>query len=619
MMNKAYKNKNLLLYLVALALYLLATFLPFLPYGIAVVCYLLSMLLAGSHLIHEGFRETIRASIAARNFIPNIHILMLLAAIGSILLTAFEEASLLILIFAAAHFLEEYAEAKSRREITKLMAISPQKARRIGPDNQWQSVDVSSLQVGDRLMVLPGDQIASDGSVISGHSTVNEATITGESMPKEKMTGSPLYAATINGSGSLTMEVEKEVLNSLFSKILRMVETAQKNLTPKASRIKKLEPFYVKTVIYLIPAVFLIFMLTGLSIYASYEKSLIFLVAASPCALAASAIPASLSALSRLAKAGVLFKGASYLSELTDIQKIVFDKTGTLTRGKPELTDLIFLDKDNEALYRIIIASMEKEANHPLADAIREALPDGAILDLTVENKIGQGLLADYQGHHYRLFKAELEEENVLSLASQGKTVVNLQKDGESVALLAFRDLPHPKAQSAISYLKQEKIQPVMLTGDNRLTAKALADELGIDKVFSNRLPSEKSHIIDELKEEGPTAMIGDGVNDAPALAKANVGIAMGQGTDVAIEVADVVLMQNDLSKLVLAHRTAKSMNRIVWENMIFSFCMVIFLVSLNFIADSNINLSVLAHEGSTLLVILNSLRLLLPDKIVVK
>jgi len=617
MMNKAYKNKTLLLYLVAVILYLSATFIPGLPSMLQFLFYLASSGLADSHLIDEGFRETISASRESKNFVPNIHILMLLAAMGSILLAAFEEAALLVLIFAGAHFLEEYAEAKSKREITKLMEISPRKARKLQDDNHWENVDVARLQVGDRLMVLPGDQIAADGQVISGHSTVNEAAITGESMPKEKMAGSPLYAATINGNGSLTMEVQTEVLNSLFSKILRMVETAQSNLTPKASKLKKIEPIYVKAVIYLLPAVFLLFMLLGQSIEGSYEKSLIFLVSASPCALAAAAIPASLSALSRLAKEGVLFKGASYLSQLTEIKKIVFDKTGTLTKGKPELTDAIFYE--DKAFSRQLIASMEKEANHPLAEAVLTAFANEALIDLLVENEIGQGLSTFYQGQHYSLFKADLEAELVLKLASCGKTVVAFQREDELLALLAFKDQPQPMAKAAIDYLKKHDISPIMATGDNRLTAKALADELGIEHIFSNRLPSEKAYIIDQLKEYGPTAMLGDGINDAPALAKADIGIAMGQGTDVAMEVADVVLMQNELSKLVLAHKTARRLNRIVWENIIFAFLMVLLLIGLNFSGLSNINLSVLAHEGSTLLVILNSLRLLLPDKIIVK
>ncbi|WEG73301.1 heavy metal translocating P-type ATPase [Vagococcus intermedius] len=611
-----------ILFFVGLAAFILALFID--AGLVKNMLYVVAMLFAGYHIIEEGVMDTISATKAKGKFTPNVHILMTLAALGAMIIGDFQEGALLIVIFAAAHFLEDYAEGKSRREITNLMELNPTEARLLKADGSTEIVAVSELKIGDQLQVLNGDQIATDGRILAGYSSIDESAINGESIPREKTEGDEVFGGTMNGTGSFTMEVTKDSSETVFSKILELVNQSQSNLTKTATRIQKLEPTYVKTVLVLVP----IFILLGPVIFSwdwreSFYRGMVFLTVASPCALAASAVPATLSAVSNLAKRGVLFKGGAYLSNLVEVKAIAFDKTGTLTEGKPQVTDYFFETEEAEQAYIDIIVGMEKTANHPLANAILEKFDSQDELDLDVENQIGKGLVTNYAGVAYRIGKpasfTDIPNDVVLlnqRYADEGKTVVYFSENEEVKGLIAMMDVPNEAAKKVISYLQTQGIHTTMITGDAERTGQAVGKQLGMDEVIGNVLPENKAEIVKgQQAAYGPVAMLGDGVNDAPALVQADIGIAMGEGTDIAIDVADAVLMQNDLTKLSYAHRVAKRLDKIVWQNIYFSLAVILLLVVLNIFGKMNLPLGVIAHEGSTILVILNGLRLLLPIK----
>ena len=616
-------KQPVILYVVGLVLYFIALLSP-LPESLSNLLMLSAMVVAGYQVIFEGIGETITESIRLKKFWPNVHILMTLAAIGAIFLGDYDEGALLILIFSGAHFLEEYAEGRSKREITALLKMNPTKARLRQENGEYAMVEVETLKIGDQLKVLPGDQVPTDGVILEGSSTLNESSINGESMPQEKTVGAEVYGSTINGQGTFTMTVTKVASDTIFAKILTLVNQSQSRLSPTATKIKQIEPLYVKTVIAIVP----LFILSGVVIfqwgwYPSFYRGMVLMISASPCALAASAIPASLSGISNLAKRGVLFKGGSYLANLADVQAVAFDKTGTLTQGNPAVTDVYFIDETKASDWTKIIVSMENSANHPLAKAMLRHFDQVSPIALDVQNDIGKGLKTIYEGKEYKIgkqdFFANIASELLVQterLTKQGKNVVFFGENDHVVGYLAMMDLPQPTALSVIDYLNTQGIQTVMITGDATLTGQAVGDLLGISQVKGNVLPEQKSTIITELQQQyGKTVMLGDGINDAPALVQADIGFAMGDGTDVAIDVADAVIMKNDLTRFKYAHQVSKKLDRIVWQNMIFSMLIVALLVVFNFFGKIEIGLGVFVHEGSTLVVILNGLRLLLPIK----
>jgi len=619
--NHDHGKAPIVLYFIGLALAIIALFLSDQYQGLQNILFSIATIAAGYHVIVlEGVGETIENTKARGKFTPNSHILMGLAAIGASAIGNFWEGTLLILIFSGAHFLEDYAEGRSKREITKLLEMNPTTARLIKPDGNTEIVEVSELKVGDRLQVLNGDQVPIDGVILSGETSIDESAINGESIPQEKSKGDDVFGSTINGTGTFTMEVTKEEKDTVFSKILQLVNQNQSNQTKAASIIQKFEPRYVTFVLIAIPVVvltapYLLNWTWSQSIY----RGLVLLVAASPCALAAATVSVTLSATSNLAKHGVLSKGSTYLSQLADINAIAFDKTGTLTRGKPQVTNSYFTDSVNEEEMIDIVVALEKESNHPLANAILEKFEAKNKMTIDVTNQIGKGLTGDYNGKNYRIgkptsFTNVAEEFSRLNdeRASEGKTVVYVSEDEKVVGLIALMDIPNEEAKATIDYFKGLGIHTTLITGDSEMTGKAVGEQLGIDEVIANVMPEDKSNIINEQKKEhGIVAMVGDGVNDAPALVKANVGIAMGEGTDVAVEVSDLALMKNDLSKLVNAHKVATKMNRVIWQNIFFSMAVVVFLVIVSFLGLTDIAISVIIHEGSTLVVILNGLRLL--------
>ena len=615
----------IVMYFIGLALALVALVLSEEYVVLHNILFLIATISAGYHvIILEGIGETVENTKIKKRFNPNSHILMGLAAIGASLMGNFWEGTLLILIFSGAHFLEEYAEGRSKREITKLLEMNPTTARLILPDGNTKIVDVAELKVGDQLQVLNGDQVPIDGVILSGATSIDESSINGESIPKEKAQGDIVFGSTINGTGTFTMKVTKENKDTVFSKILQLVNQNQENQTRAASIIQKFEPRYVSFVLIAVP---LFILSTPVLFHWTWSESiyrgLVLLVAASPCALAASTVSATLSATSNLAKRGVLSKGSTFLSQLADIDAIAFDKTGTLTRGKPEVTNYYFADSVNEEQVIDIVVSLEKGSNHPLANAILGKFEAKNILNIDVTNQIGKGLTGDYNGKNYRIGKPssfEAVPDEYIRLnnewSSQGNTVVYVAEDEKVIGVIALMDIPSEHAKETIDYFKKLGIHTTLITGDSEMTGKAVGDQLGVDEVLANVMPEDKSNVISEQKEKyGVIAMVGDGVNDAPALVKADVGIAMGDGTDVAVDVSDLVLMQNNLSKLVQAHKISKKMNKVIWQNIYFSMAVVVFLVIVSLLGLADIAISVIIHEGSTIVVILNGLRLLISNQ----
>lgn len=608
-------------YFIGLLLFIIALFLGHEYTTLKSVLFTIATVTAGYHVVVlEGIGETIANTKEKGKFTPNSHILMGLAAIGASFMGNFSEGTLLILIFAGAHFLEDYAEGKSNKEITKLLELHPTTARLMKSNGEMEIVDVNELRIGDHLQVLNGDQVPIDGMILSGSTSIDESSINGESIPIEKSKGDHVFASTINGTGTFTMEVTKASQDTVFSKILQLVKQNQDNQTKAAGIIQRFEPKYVNTV--LLVTIFVILFAPFLFDWSwgqSMYRGLVLLVAASPCALAASTVSVTLSTTSNLAKRGVLSKGSVYLSQLAEISSISFDKTGTLTNGKPEVTNYFFTDSVNEDDIIDIVVALERKSNHPLANAILAKFEAKNHLDIEVTNQIGKGLTGIYQQKNYRIGKpvsfSNVSEEYMHlnnEWASEGKTVVYVAEDEIVIGLIALMDLPKANAKAAIDHFKGLGIQTALITGDSDLTGKAVGEKLGLDEVIANVMPEDKSDIINKQKEKyGMTAMVGDGVNDAPALVNADVGIAMGDGTDVAVDVSDIVLMQNDLSKLVTSHRVARKMSRVIRQNIIFAMAVVIFLVIVSLLGLTDMAISVIIHEGSTLVVILNGLRLL--------
>lgn len=615
------------LFFVGIGIFILGLLLP-VSDTVKAVFSTIAMLVSGYHVMWEGVEDTIKKTKQNGKFTPNTHILMTLAAIGAVLLGEATESALLIFIFAGAHFLEEYVEGRSQREITKLLQLNPTEARRLSANGEVEVVPVDQLAIGDRVQVLNGGQVPTDGVIIEGTTSIDESTINGESIPREKTVGDNVFGSTINGNGTFVMEVTKDSSDTVFSRILQLVEASQSNLSPTASRIRAFEPVYVNIVL----VVFLLLMFMGPFIFGwtlakTFSIGLTFMVSASPCALAVSAVPATLAGISNLARQGVLFKGGAYLSNLSDLKAIAFDKTGTLTEGKPKVVDYQFEQNTvTDEELKAILVGMEKQSNHPLATAIVNYFAPDLQVEaptLEVENRLGEGLMAVYQGHNYRIAKPSAFE-NISTTwltvkeeeESQGRTVVMVGMDDQVIGFIAIQDVPQASALTAIDYFNKAGVKTVMITGDAKLTGEAIGRQLGISEIAANVMPEQKAEIIkSQQASKGLTAMLGDGVNDAPALVTADIGVAMGDGTDVAIETADVVLMKNDLLKLVEAHKVSKRLKAVILQNIIFSMGVVFLLIGLTFFGNLSVVASVTLHEGSTLIVLLNSLRLLIKGK----
>lgn len=585
----------------------------------SVAAFLLAYLIGGYAKAKEGIEETIK------NKELNVEMLMILAAIGSAIIGYWTEGAILIFIFAMSGALETYTMNKSHKEISSLMELQPEEALLVSNGIE-QVIHVSKLTVGDMILVKPGERVPSDGKISLGNSTIDEAAITGESIPVTKTSGEDVFAGTVNLTGSITVEITKPNNETLFNKIILLVQSAQSEKSPSQLFIERFEGTYVKVVLSVVLLMmFLPHFLLGWSWTETFYRAMILLVVASPCALVASIMPATLSAISNGARHGILFKGGVHLENLSNLKAIAFDKTGTLTKGKPVVTDVIINENMSKTDVLLKAASIEGHSTHPLAQSIvnyvKGELTAPLLQPESIEDVSGWGVKAFVDGADWKIGKADFvgrsEADAFASgsagkLALQGKTVVFIKRNDEIAALFALKDVVREETKSAIELLKSQGIYTVMLTGDSSNTAKAIAAESSVDAYIAECLPETKVDELKKLKGKYTTvAMVGDGINDAPAMATANVGIAMGEGTDVALETADVVLMKNELPKIAEAIRLSKRMNQIVKQNVVFSISVIMLLIITNFLQVLDLPFGVIGHEGSTILVILNSLRLL--------
>ena len=585
----------------------------------AVIAYLSAYVIGGYAKAKEGIQDTIQ------NKTLNVEILMILAAIGSSIIGYWLEGSILIFIFALSGALETYALNINNDAISSLMKLQPEEAWLVRGGFAPIKVAASSLTKNDHILIKPGERIPADGLIIKGETTIDEAAITGESMPVSKIINSEVFAGTVNLSGTITVSVSKPNSESLFQKIINLVQTAQSEKSPSQLYIEKFESTYVKIVLLAVVAMIIIPpYLLDWDWKTSFYRGMVLLVVASPCALVASIMPATLAAIANGAKKGTLFKGGAHLTSLSNVNVIAVDKTGTLTEGTPKVTDFIVNDSidSNDALK--ILASIEQQSNHPLAKAITQYADQNGVdllQHITIKDIPGFGLQATIDEMNYKVGKADFvgtelvkqfQSGAVEKLAAEGKSVVFLATNEKIIAVVALQDTIRPEAKEAIEQLKSLGIDVIMLTGDNEMTAKAISKQAGVSSYKANCLPETKVEHIKQYMNEGKhVAMLGDGINDAPALATASVGIAMGNGTDVALETADVVLMKNDLLKLADSVRLAQKTQTIIKQNIIFSLTVIALLIISNFFQAINLPLGVIGHEGSTILVILNGLRLL--------
>ena len=605
-------------WVLAIGIFVLALFLESSVAWIANALFLLTIACIGKEVITEGIMDTIEETKHFKKFRPNVHLLMTLAALGAIFIGKFEEAAMLIVIFTIAHSLEEYVEKKSRKDMTQLLQLQPKLALKKINNGHFEEVDASSLEIGDIIQVLNGSQISADGIIIEGMSSINQASVTGESIPVEKEVGSEVFAGTLNLTQTLLIKVTKKQQDSVLGKIITLVQEAGQSLTRTGSFLKKWEPVYVKIVLALFPVVLAIgILLLKWDFLTAFYRGMVYLIAVSPCALAASATPVTVTAISTLSRKGIFIKSGASLEKMSEVEAIAFDKTGTLTNGTPKVVAKV-MDKEREFELYSILVSMEKKVNHPLAFAIVESGLAYRTYSLSVTPKVGIGLEATYRNHTYRIGKpssfATLGKytEIVERWMNEGKTVVVLSEDHLVVGAVALLDTPKEEAKQVIDYFKEENIQTMLLTGDSIQTAEAIANELEVDEVRANVLPEEKANTLKEWFMKYPTiAMVGDGINDAPALVNAEVGIAMGKGTDVAMESSDIVLMNSQLDSLKTLHKVSKLMMTVTKQNLIFSLFIVIVLVLLNFLGWSDLTLGVILHEGSTVVVLLHALRLI--------
>lgn len=572
-----------------------------------------------------GYRQAVAGiTTLVRERELDVDLLMVVAGAGAAAIGFWLDGALLIFIFALSGTLEGYASKRTQRDVSALMALAPDEARVLRDERELQ-VPVSALVIGDIVIVKPGERIPADGIILDGSSAVNQASITGESMPVDRVPGEEVYAGTINGWGALRLRMTHPAGQTLLARIIQLVQEAQIRRPPAQLFIERFERVYARVVV--VGAVLLMVVphwLLGWSESQALYRAMIFLVVASPCALAASMMPVLLSALSNGARSGILFKGANFIETIGQVEAVAFDKTGTLTTGIPVVTDVVAAPGEDGDSVLTMAAAVESLSEHPLATAIIDCarsrqlpLPTASGLQAVP----GRGVLADVAGCQWRVGRVGWVAEpmapelamQLQRLESEGKTVV-LVGQSHVRGIIAIRDTLRPEARSAISELKRLGVRKViMLTGDSRQTAEALAGEAGVDEVRAELLPEHKVRVVEELTARyGKVAMVGDGINDAPALAMATVGIAMGAGgTDVAMETADLVLTTDDLSKIPYAVRLGRRALRVVRQNLVLALAIIVLLVAADILGAITLPAGVIGHEGSTLLVTLSGLRLL--------
>jgi len=570
----------------------------------------------------------------------DIDLLMIVAALGALSIGAPFEGAMLLFLFSLSNTLQHYAIGRSRRAIKSLVEMRPDEAQ-VLRDGEEVTVPIDEVVVGDMFVVRPGDKIPLDGVVASGEGTVDQASLTGESVPVPKEPGDEVFGGTINESGSLEIEVTRQAHESAISRLITMVEEAQSEKAPTQRLIDRLEQPYVLGVFGLTIAAIAIPLGLGSEFTSTFYRAMTLMVAASPCAVIISTPAAVLSAIASGGRQGVLFKGGEHVETAANIDAVAFDKTGTLTRGETQLTDVYVRDSlVDESLTAdellSLAAAVQSRSEHHLARATVSEAEDRA-LDVPdaqrFQSNAGKGVRADLDDGTIHIgnrsyVKTVLEDaaieglepglDRLQSLEAEGKTSVLVVREhaGNVTVLgwLAFTDTVRPGAAEMIEELRSLGVEHiVMLTGDNERVAQQIADEVGIDEVQAELLPEEKVATIEDLVERHENvAMVGDGVNDAPALAAATLGIAMGgAGTDVALETADVVLMGDDIGKIPYVLGLGRRTRRTLTVNLAIAFGAIALMVGTILLRGIPLPLAVVGHEGSTVLVSLNGLRLL--------
>lgn len=595
--------------------------LSFLPVPTAVVTaiYYLAIFSGGIFVIKGAWR-----GITKQKFL-NIDALVVIASVGAIYLGELPEAAAVIFFFSLAEAFEEYGIDRSRRALQALIHKSPQTATLL----DGTSLPVADVQVGQVVSVRPGELIPLDGKVVKGLSAVNEATITGESIPKDKREGDSVFAGTLNENGYLEIEVTKESKNSTFSKIVSLVEQAQKAKAPTQEFIDRFAKYYTPSIVAIAALIGIgAPLLTGDPFIVWLERAITLLVIACPCALVISTPVAITSAIGGASKRGVLIKGGKYLEELKKIRAIAFDKTGTLTLGEPYISDVVAFNGFSEEQVLEDAAGLEQFSSHPLAESILSFAKDRGINPHSMQNYqniAGKGgratcMVCDDLEHcvgNLKLMDAHgVTTDEIIAkveaFEKEGKTVVLVSENDKIQGALAITDKIRDGAKETIKQLHDLGVKTVMLTGDNQHAASYVAKELGISEAYGSLLPDEKVKKIQMLRDTySSVAMVGDGVNDAPSLALSSVGIAMGaKGSDVAIETADVALMNDNIANIPQTVELGQKALRVVKQNVTAALVTKVAFVVLAVFGISNLGIAIAADTGVAILVILNGLRL---------
>lgn len=578
-------------------------------------------LLYGFAFLIGGFAKAKEGIIATiENKSLNVEILMILAAIGAFIVGEFFEGAILIFIFAVSGVLESYATQQSEKNLTALLKLAPKTANKLDGDTITE-VPIDTIVVGDLVVVRVGEQVPVDGIIIKGITSLDQQAITGESMPRQVFMKDQVYAGSINLEAQIIVETTKDPSASVMQQMVDLVEKAQEEKSPSQTKLDRFEMWYVYVVIGM--AILMMILPPIFGIYdqqTAFYKGIVILVVGSPCALVASISPAMLASLSSAAKMNILIKSGKYLETLNTIDLVIFDKTGTITTGKPEVQNVIAAM--DYPLYPLtsIIANMEKQSTHPLAKAIVDHFYITSSLDLETNEIPGRGLEATYENKLYQIGRFESQADHYLEkrasyLQKQGQTIVWIHVDDKQVAFISLKDTIRKQAVEMIDYLNLRDIDTLMLTGDQSETAHNIANTVGIKRYIANCFPKDKLDIIKHNQHHKKVLMVGDGLNDAPALTQANLGIAMGTGTDVSLETADMIIMNDDLSSIPYLFRLSKKMKMITTQNITFALSVIILLLISNVFFELALPLGVIGHEGSTILVILNSLRLLRQKK----
>ncbi len=573
--------------------------------------------------------QTFPAAIEAlRGLELDVDVLMFVAATGAAILGEYESGVFLLFLFGLGSAGETLALGRAKRAIEALKEVAPDTARRLRADGTEETIPAEDVGAGDRLVVMPFERVPADGTVADGRSAIDQAAITGESMPVDKAPGDEVYAGTINGDARLVVEATRAASESTLSRLIDMVEQAQTEKSPAQRLTERIERRYVPAV--LVVTILVIvgppLVLGGDDAWATwFYRAMAFLTAASPCAIAIGGPATVLCGVARSARMGVLVKGGGPLETLGRVRAMCFDKTGTLTVGRPRVVEVVPVDGVGEDEALRLAAAVEAATSHPLAEAVvREAAarrmvpPDAEdvrqVTGVGVEGRVGPATVT--VGRLTDVVRAALPEAaraRIDAMAEDGATVVCVTRDGRPIGIIGLADAARSEAGETVARLRSIGIEEIsMLTGDRAAVARAIGRRLGIDRVFADLMPEDKLHAIERLTAERTTAMVGDGVNDAPALARADIGIAIGgAGTDVAMETADVVLMGHTIGRLPDAVDLSRRARRIALQNLVIALGVIAVVAPLALLGLASLPLAVVLHEGSTVVVVLNALRLL--------